>query len=129
MTEVGLFFLRFSLCANKQQHLVSVPRMGTYCRLMRFTSWRLAGQFSRYPVHSYNRSYTAGCNQWLFELLLSPWSPTSVSMLTPDINKTFFLHTTGYFLFFRPLSANPRNSYVWKVSRKSMPVCTIHTPV
>ncbi len=39
------------------------------------------------------------------------------SHLTSDINKTFSstqLPLTGYFLFFRPFSVNPRDGCVWK---------------
>ncbi len=39
------------------------------------------------------------------------------SPLTSDINKTFSstqLPVTGYFLFFRPFSVNPRDGCVWK---------------
>ncbi len=39
------------------------------------------------------------------------------SPLTSDINKTFSstqLPLTGYFLFFRPFSVNPRDGCVWK---------------
>ncbi len=39
------------------------------------------------------------------------------SPLTSDINKAFWssqLPLTGYFLFFRPFSVNPRDSCVWK---------------
>ncbi len=58
-----------------------------------------------------------GCNEWLFELL-SIISIQSVSRsLTYDINKAFSstqLPLTGYFLFFRPFSVNPRDGCVWK---------------
>ncbi len=46
--------------------------------------------------------HTLVCNEWLFELNTS----------TFDINKAFSstqLPLTGYFLFFRPFSVNPRD--------------------
>ncbi len=75
---------------------------------------------SGFDVLCVQRWYSAdlGCNEWLFELLLSFISNQSVhSPLTSDINKAFSstqLMLAGYFLFFRPFSVNPRDGCAWK---------------
>ncbi len=75
---------------------------------------------SGFDVLCVQRWYSAdlGCNEWLFDCCLSIISNQSVHYpLTSDINKACSstqLPLTGYFLFFRPFSVNPRDGRVWK---------------
>lgn len=54
-----------------------------------------------------------GCNQWLFDLTTAfLWPPTSLSILTPGVNKAFSatqLPLTGYFPFLGSFSVNSRD--------------------
>ncbi|MEQ2309026.1 hypothetical protein AMECASPLE_034357 [Ameca splendens] len=68
---------------------------------------------SRFDVLCVQRCSSAclGCNEWLFELLLPFYQLEPVWPFSSDL-KAFAptgLPLTGYFLFFRPFSVNPRD--------------------